>query len=106
MDGGKIYCRVAVRGVLTVALLVVATNAVGVGIPRSNSARLAFLKLQPCPATGLPKGPCPGYVIDHIKALACGGPDKPENMQWQTVAEAKEKDRWERIGCRKTTAAR
>jgi hypothetical protein len=44
-------------------------------------------------------GPCPGYVIDHIIDLECGGPDKPSNMQWQTRAEARVKDRWERAGC-------
>lgn len=49
--------------------------------------------------TGYPHGR-PGYVIDHIVPLACGGADAPSNMQWQTVAEAKAKDRTERIGCR------
>ena len=34
------------------------------------------------------------YVVDHIKALACGGTDDPRNMQWQTTAAAKQKDRW------------
>ena len=38
---------------------------------------------------------CPGYVIDHIIALKRGGPDTPANMQWQTVGEAKAKDRVE-----------
>jgi hypothetical protein len=42
----------------------------------------------------------PGYVIDHIKPLACGGLDAPSNMQWQTIAAAKAKDKVERIGCR------
>ena len=44
-------------------------------------------------------GPCGGYVIDHVVPLACGGADAPSNMQWQTVVEAKVKDRWERQGC-------
>lgn len=61
---------------------------------RSQSAKVEFKLQQPCPATGASKGPCKGYVIDHIKALACGGADRPENMQWQTVAAAKEKDKW------------
>ena len=39
------------------------------------------------------------YVIDHIKPLACGGLDTSKNMQWQTVKDAKAKDRWERISC-------
>jgi hypothetical protein len=35
-------------------------------------------------------------VIDHICPLACCGRDAPSNMQWQTTAESKAKDRWER----------
>jgi hypothetical protein len=34
-------------------------------------------------------------VIDHIVPLKRGGADNPENMQWQTKAEASAKDRWE-----------
>jgi hypothetical protein len=52
--------------------------------------------MNPCPSTNEPTGPCPGYVVDHIKALACGGSDDPSNMQWQTVEEGKAKDQWER----------
>jgi hypothetical protein len=37
----------------------------------------------------------PGYVIDHIQALKQGGRDEPENMEWQTVEEAKAKDKIE-----------
>jgi hypothetical protein len=37
----------------------------------------------------------PGYVVDHIVPLKRGGCDCPSNMQWQTVAEAKAKDKWE-----------
>jgi hypothetical protein len=39
-------------------------------------------------------------VIDHVRALACGGADSPDNMQWQTTAAAKAKDKVERRGCR------
>jgi hypothetical protein len=49
--------------------------------------------------SGYPKGR-QGYVIDHVKPLACGGADAPSNMQWQTVAEGKAKDKTERVGCR------
>jgi len=62
-------------------------------IKRSASARHAF-EVQ----TGFPHGR-PGYVIDHIRPLACGGADDPFNMQWQMVEAAKAKDRVERIGC-------
>lgn len=62
---------------------------------RDPAARAEFQRLHPCPANGERRGPCPGYVVDHIRALACGGADTPDNMQWQTVAEGKAKDRWE-----------
>lgn len=68
--------------------------------PRSAAQVAAFKRHNPCPSTGLPRGSCPGYVVDHIEPLACGGPDHPTNMQWQTVADAKAKDRWERKTCR------
>jgi len=64
-------------------------------IKRSGSARRAFRRTHPCPATGSTHGPCPNFVIDHIKALKHGGADDPSNMQWQSLAEAKTKDRTE-----------
>lgn len=67
---------------------------------RSSAAKNAFQAGHPCPSTNKPKGKCPGYIVDHITPLACGGADTPINMQWQTVAEAKEKDKWERKACR------
>jgi 5-methylcytosine-specific restriction endonuclease McrA len=64
-------------------------------IRRSSSARHAFRELHPCPATGLTAGSCPGYVVDHVVPLKRGGADSPENMQWQSTAEVKAKDRVE-----------
>jgi len=58
-------------------------------IIRSQAAKHEFMK-----QTGYPKGR-KGYVIDHIVPLKKGGSDSPDNMQWQTVEEAKEKDKWE-----------
>jgi len=68
-------------------------------IERSTSAKHAFETSHPCPGTGSTSGPCKGYVIDHVKPLACGGTDAPSNMQWQTETAAKLKDRTERAGC-------
>ena len=64
-------------------------------IQRSAEAKDAFKR-----ETGYPHGR-PGYVIDHITPLACGGADAPSNMQWQTIEAAKAKDRVERKGCGK-----
>jgi hypothetical protein len=59
----------------------------------------AFQRQHPCPSTGRTTGPCPGYIKGPVRPLECGGADAPSNMQWQTTAEAKEKDKTERA-CR------
>ena len=64
-------------------------------IQRSAKAKADFKKEQPCPSTGKRTVACPGYVIDHRQALKRGGKDAPENMQWQTTAAAKAKDKTE-----------
>jgi hypothetical protein len=68
---------------------------------RSHSVTAAFKRAHPCPATGERRGVCPGYIIDHVIPLCAGGPDTTANLQWQTVAEAKAKDREERRLCRR-----
>jgi hypothetical protein len=68
-------------------------------IRRSSAAKHSFERSIPCPSTGRTSGRCPGYVVDHVKPLECGGADSPGNMQWQTVAAGKAKDRTER-NCR------
>ena len=67
---------------------------------RSASPVREFKRLNPCPATGLARGACPGWVVDHRMPLCAGGEDHPSNMQWQTTAEAKAKDADERRLCR------
>jgi len=44
-----------------------------------------------------------GFVVDHVCPLACGGIDATINMQYQSKAASKSKDRWERkaYGCKK-----
>jgi len=68
-------------------------------IERSEKAKNSFKYSHPCPANGNNHGSCAGYVIDHIKPLACGGADAVINMQWQTIEEGKAKDKWERKDC-------
>jgi hypothetical protein len=62
-------------------------------ILRSEAAKHRFEA-----ASGHPHG-WAGHVVDHVVPLACGGADAPSNMQWQTVAAGKAKDKTERIGC-------
>ena len=68
--------------------------------PRSTAAKHAFQRSVPCPATGAARGRCPGYVIDHVVPLCAGGIDRPSNMQWQTVADSRRKDKGEFAECR------
>jgi hypothetical protein len=68
-------------------------------IKRSKAAKAAFERQLPCPSTGKTSGRCPGYVVDHVNPLECGGADDPSNMQWQTTSEGKAKDKTER-NCR------
>ncbi len=44
---------------------------------------------------GGPPAPAPATWSDHVIPLKRVGPDRPSNMQWQTVAEAKAKDKVE-----------
>jgi hypothetical protein len=58
-------------------------------IKRSEEAKEEFMK-----QSGYTHGRL-GYVVDHIIPLKRGGADSPSNMQWQTIEEAKQKDKWE-----------
>jgi 5-methylcytosine-specific restriction endonuclease McrA len=49
---------------------------------RSDKVPAAFRKLWACPVTGAHIGSCPGWAIDHVIPLACGGKDAVWNMQW------------------------
>lgn len=79
--------------------LALCLGAVDAKIPRSEAAKRAFRAEHVCPATDRHKGPCPGYVIDHVIPLCAGGADRPSNMQWQDLAASKEKDKLERRQC-------
>ena len=56
-------------------------------IHRDMAAKKAFME-----QSGYPDGRS-GYVVDHIIPLYKGGKDTPENMQWLTVEQHKEKHR-------------
>lgn len=78
-------------------------------VPRDTTGRIVrdmrpvreFRQLYPCPATKLHTGACPGWAVDHVIPLACGGCDSLANLQWlpDSTKSARgrfPKDRWER----------
>lgn len=95
-----------------VTLLFLAVCALSTGVDarihRDHKAVAEFKRMTPCPATGRIQKKCSGWVVDHVRPLACARSpeelrqlDRPENMQFQTVAEGKKKDKWERKACGK-----
>lgn len=88
------------RCIALIAVLTV-TGACDVhGAERSAAAVAQFKRESPCPSTGAARGRCPGFIVDHVVPLCAGGADEPENMQWQTIPDAKRKDVAERAQCR------
>lgn len=69
-------------------------------IKRRADVLTAFKKAHPCPVTKLSTGACPGWAIDHVIPLVCGGCDSVNNLQWlpngiKSAAGILPKDRWE-----------
>ena len=52
-----------------------------------------FVKKYACPVNGKHTESCPGWVVNYVKPLCAGGVDRITNLQWQTVATAKRKER-------------
>jgi len=67
---------------------------------RSKKAVAEFKRENPCPANGNKCGSCPGYQVDHLRPLKCGGADVPANMQWLTISAHAEKTKREAKSCR------
>lgn len=70
-------------------------------IHRSTSQIYTFRSNHPCPSTGLKFSACPGWAVDHVVSLDCGGCDHHSNMQWlpndiKSSPNPHAKDRWER----------
>ena len=70
-------------------------------ILRSKAVVREFRSIHPCPSTGLKTGRCPGWAVDHVVPLKCGGCDTLTNLQWlpsaiKSASGAAPKDRWER----------
>ena len=71
-------------------------------IARSSAVLSAFRRIYPCPSNRTRAGACPGWSIDHVIPLACGGCDAVRNLQWlrneiKSCPGHACKDRWERI---------
>ena len=81
------------------SLLIIAFDANA--LPRSKAAVAEFKRANPCPSTQMRRGSCPGYQVDHRIPLKCGGPDRPDNMQWLSVDDHKAKTKREARLCRK-----
>jgi len=72
-------------------LLAFAATATEAQQERSQTAKNQFKAMNPCPANGNTYGPCPGYVIDHIEPLACGGADAPSICNGNRMRQARPK---------------
>lgn len=90
------------------ALLAALAAALAITLPteaRSRAVVAEFKRQQPCPATGKPAGPCPGWQVDHRTPLKCGGRDHVDNLQWLTVREHRAKTAREaKLRCRPSPA--
>ena len=82
---------------LMVALPLVATAR----IERSAAEVLAFKRHNPCPVTGLARGACPGWAVDHVRPLCMGGEDRASNMQWLSREDHRFKTLIDERECRK-----
>lgn len=87
--------KVAIIAAIVVCTPLFVVGSANAEIHRSREVTRAFQRLHPCPANGSRWRKCPGWIKDHIIPLCLGGPDSVDNMQWQTVADAKAKDRIE-----------
>ncbi|MCA3041251.1 MAG: HNH endonuclease [Rhodocyclaceae bacterium] len=69
--------------------------------PRDPAQVRAFRAEHPCPSTGLKRGACPGWDVDHIVPLCAGGADHPSNLQWLSKDDHKWKTFVDVRECRK-----
>lgn len=92
--------------IVVLALTGVLFTTAAQAAPRSMAERAAFVRHNPCPETGLRRGACPGWQVDHVVALCAGGPDTRANMQWLTVVDHRVKTRQDRRVCRAQKKAR
>lgn len=75
---------------VTASLIAVLASMCEARTQRDPAQVRAFRAEHPCPSTGLKRGACPGWDVDHIVPLCAGGLDHPSNLQWL----AKDDHRW------------
>jgi 5-methylcytosine-specific restriction endonuclease McrA len=88
------------RFILAAVLVSLAVPAYA--IHRDGKVIAEFKRENPCPSTGKRRGKCPGYDVDHVIQLKCGGPAALGNLQWLTKQAHKEKTAREAKDCRKS----
>jgi hypothetical protein len=67
--------KTSIAHLVIISLLAATHLTAQAHIIRSQTAKNHFKANHPCPTNGSRHGSCPGYVIDHIQALVCGGAD-------------------------------
>lgn len=93
----------ALRAILCLAAAFLAVPAEA-RTPRDRAQVRAFRAENPCPATGLKRGACPNFQVDHRIPLCAGGPDRPSNMQWITKEDHRFKTLVDVRECRRQTS--
>ena len=88
------------RVVTIIACISLAMSSAVGALPRDEQQKQEFKKANPCPTTGKTSGPCPGYHVDHKKALMNGGKDRPKNMQWLAEPVHREKTKADLAKCK------
>lgn len=91
--------KMAPRALLVIALVAVSWPCEA-RLARSAAVVREWRQTHPCPANGLKTGPCPGWQVDHRWPLCAGGLDRPDWLQWLTVADHRTKTRLDLKGCR------
>ncbi len=95
---GTAIAHPVIAAIAALVALALATPSIAESARNAKQRRL-FMQMHPCPENGAIRGRCRGYVITHITPLCAGGADRWSNMEWQTVADAKVKEREERKLC-------
>ena len=90
---------------LLLALCLSLPAMAGERIHRSAAEVMAFKRENACPSTGLRRGKCPGFQVDHTIPLCMGGPDTRQNMAWLSIEDHRFKTRIDVRECRKLRKA-